>query len=133
MRLGSRISTAVILLFALFSESLQQLEAVSGRTLPTRVPRNQVGAGAIHSSSKRPTLLTYHGFVEDAQGPQPVILHVLVKAKRLPDGSFSVRAVSYAERVVLQSEWQNCNRTLWLKGYLFLDSNVTCTQCSMIA
>ena len=49
-------------------------------------------------------LLTFHGLVEDAQGQQPVIVHVLTKAKRHANGSFLVRTVSYVERVALQSE-----------------------------
>ena len=104
MSSGHRISNALLLLLALLTDSLPRLQAASGRSLPARFSRDQLGGGAVHPSLKRPTLLTFHGFVEDTQGRQPIILHVLIKAKRLPDGSFSVRAVSYAERVSLQSE-----------------------------
>ncbi len=101
---GHRIPNALLLLLTLLTDSLPHLQAASGRSLPARFSRDQLGGGAVRPSLKRPTLLTFHGFVEDAQGRQPIILHVLIKAKRLPDGSFSVRAVSYAERVSLQSE-----------------------------
>ncbi len=90
---GCRTLDVMLLLLALLTDSLLQLMAVSGRELPARIPRDQPGVSA--AFAKRPTLLTFHGFVDDAQGQQPVILHVLIKAKRLPDRSFSVRAVSF--------------------------------------
>ena len=102
MGLQLRVPAALILLLSLLSEPFLQSQAVSSRSLPARFSRD---AGAAQITAKRPTLLTFHGLVDDfGQGLQPVILHVLIKAKRLPDRTFSVRAVSYVERVALQGE-----------------------------
>lgn len=102
MGLQLRVPAALILLLSLLSEPFLQSQAVSSRSLPARFSRE---AGAAQITAKRPTLLTFHGLVDDfGQGLQPVILHVLIKAKRLPDRTFSVRAVSYVERVALQGE-----------------------------
>ena len=128
MSSGHRLPIALILLLTLLTSSLPHLQAASGRSLPARFSRDQLRGGAVHPSLKRPTLLTFHGFVEDAQGRQPIILHVLIKAKRLPDGSFSVRAVSYAERAYLQSEWQRFNRICDLQGHP--DRNHACMTSS---
>ena len=103
MGLQQRVPAAFILLLALLTAPLLKSQATSSRSLPARFSRD-----AAQITVKRPTLLTFHGLVDDfAQGLQPVILHVLIKAKRLPDRSFSVRAVSYVERVALQGEKQD--------------------------
>lgn len=106
MRSWHHTLNTLLLLLTLLTDSSAHLQAASGTPLPARVRRDHfIGAAhAAYTSVKRPTLLTFHGLVEDVLGRQPVILHVLIKTKRLLDGSFSVRTVSYTERVSLESE-----------------------------
>lgn len=62
--------------------------------------------GTTNAVVKGPTLLTFHGVANDSSGQQPVpiIVHVLIKAKRQVNGSYFVRTVTYVERVVLLSK-----------------------------
>jgi len=46
--------------------------------------------------------LTYHGPVPSGREAVLIVLHILLKAKRQTDGSYSVRTVAYAERPALQ-------------------------------
>ena len=62
--------------------------------------------GTTNAVVKGPTLLTFHGVANDTStaGQQPIIVHVLIKAKRQVNGSYFVRTVTYVERVVLLSK-----------------------------
>ena len=127
MGLQRYVPAALILLLALLTEPLLQSHAASSRSLPARFSRD---AGAAQITAKRPTLLTFHGLVDDfGQGLQPVILHVLIKAKRLPDRSFSVRAVSYVERVALQGKKRDTIATCASGVTLFPVSSHNRIQC----
>ena len=58
-----------------------------------------------------PTLLTYQGYVSDVQ---PVVVHVLLKAKLLQSGVYLMRAVLYTQKTRLESKGWRMTVGNWL-------------------
>lgn len=76
-----------------------------------------------------PILLTFQGTVLDgnSQLAEPVVVHVLVKAKILKTGSYIVRAVVNTQRTVLQSRIDN-TRSVYAHSVITVLSITRCLQ-----
>ena len=92
------LSCTYLVVLAL-SRSVIHAVGVSGRPL-------EVETAATNRQTPGLTLLTFHGLSSEngASIREPILLHVLVKAKRRANGSIAVRTVSFPERVVVEGE-----------------------------
>lgn len=84
-------------------------------------------------------LFTFHGTVTSSSEAEQaeILLHVLFKTKRRPDGAFMVRTVSYAERSELQGNAlrveQANMRVLVTRQYILHHLELLCglTMCTV--